>query len=855
MLEVGDCAEDVNAVIVEEEAKLQVVLEKSKTELPVSGSKDTKPIDSIAFYDKLQVSIGSQVDEIKKTVKETYVPGSEVTKIDVHTVKEDFKKAVEVEIVEAKTVVYKDAGVTESEVTVIATKPIEHVKHETVNVCKPTKATTKDTTVIVTKPVEGVTVVEEVKKHADVIIVEDVKKQTDVVVEEKLSIIETVEHIEVVSEKTNGWFVHFIEKINSMLEVGDCAEDVNAVIVEEEAKLQVVLEKSKTELPVSGSKDTKPIDSIAFYDKLQVSIGSQVDEIKKTVKETYVPGSEVTKIDVHTVQEDFKKAVEVELVEAKTVVYKDAGVTESEVTVIITKPTKDTTIIVTKPSTEIIHTGSVIVTKPVTKDEIIYETVEQAETETRKALTITVEATKSRFSAWYDVFYGRIRAIPVDGEHYKTEVQKVITSSLDEAQVIIKESKAALDYSVPKECDAQIISTVKATQKQAIESLDTIYTIVSEQVTVIEQVVSTTDVELIQEKIQVIEEQSRRKTCTAIESTTETAISAGFEGKTITWVETTRIPASFKGVKVFAFDLIDSVVNYRASISKAWYLLVNKKSACTFAHINVQQFIIRWYSLYLQLRIEARYSVSDSTILLNALRLILVEFSIESAFTESELITLCSAWLKLELFEDASASIRKIKQLDGVYAVAISHAFSIRTMMDLARSGCLCWHAQFTADMFAACTINNGTSEEVTVVSNTAMLLGLNDASELAVVSSNPKILAAAKENGSKTVLINRYGLEASGAAEADVSAVAVAGAGASAAYASGVYSSGVYTSEVFDLEFSALDIFSESFESFYYESEVVYTKIEVPVTRSWFQRVVSTVTETAETVSHAIIG
>ncbi|KAG2195187.1 hypothetical protein INT47_006469 [Mucor saturninus] len=879
MIEVGETPEAVDAVIVEEKAKLQVVLDKSKKELPVSETKDTttETTDSIAFYDKLQVSIETQVEEVKKTVKDSYAPESEVTKIDVHAVKEDFKKAVEVELVEAKTVVYKDAGVTESEVTVIATKPIEHVKHETVNVCKPTKPVTKDTTVIFAKPVEGVTVVEEVKKHADVIVVEDVKKQTDVIVEEKLSteVIETVEHIEVVSEKTNGWFVHFIEKINSMLEVGDCAEDVNAVIVEEEAKLQVVLEKSKTELPVSGSKDTKPIDSIAFYDKLQVSIGSQVDEIKKTVKETYVPGSEVTKIDVHTVKEDFKKAVEVEIVEAKTVVYKDAGVTESEVTVIatkpiehvkhetvnvckpikITKPTKDTTIIVTKPSTEIIHTGSVIVTKPMTKDEIIYETVEQAETETRKALTITVEATKSRFSAWYDVFYGRIRAIPVGGEHYKTEVQKVITSSLEEAQVIIKESKAALDYSVPKECDAQIISTVKTTQKQAIESLDTIYTIVSEQVTVIEQVVSTTDVELIQEKIQVIEEQSRRKTCTAIESTTETAISAGFEGKTITWVETTRIPASFKGVKVFAFDLIDSVVNYRASISKAWYLLVNKKSACTFAHINVQQFIIRWYSLYLQLRIEARYSVSDSTILLNALRLILVEFSIESAFTESELITLCSAWLKLELFEDASASIRKIKQLDGVYAVAISHAFSIRTMMDLARSGCLCWHAQFTADMFAACTINNGTSEEVTVVSNTAMLLGLNDASELAVVSSNPKILAAAKENGSKTVLINRYGLEASGAAEADVSAVAVAGAGASAAYASGVYSSGVYTSEVFDLEFSALDIFSESFESFYYESEVVYTKVEVPVTRSWFQRVVSTVTETAETVSHAIIG
>ncbi|GAA5812070.1 hypothetical protein MFLAVUS_005519 [Mucor flavus] len=83
-------------------------------------------------------------------------------------------------------------------------------------------------------------------------------------------------------------------------------------------------------------------------------------------------------------------------------------------------------------------------------------------------------------------------------------------------------------------------------------------------------------------------------------------------------------------------------------------------------------------------------------------------------------------------------------------------------------------------------------------------------------------ILAAAKEYGSKTVMTNRY--------------------------------SEISIQQEFDIEFSALDIFSESFETFY-QTKVYFNKVEVPVTRSWFQRAVSTVTETAESVSHVIIG
>lgn len=630
--------------------------------------------------------------------------------------------------------------------------------------------------------------------------------------------VQVVTNYESVTESAYGWFAVLIEKITAMIEVGDCVEDVNAVIAKEEAKLDLVFEKSKNTLSIEN--ETIRTGSTSFYDKLRWSITSQIKNVKNAVQEAYVSESEIShKIDIGATKAEFKKIVSVELEQAKTEVYKTSTVTSSEVTIVASKPTVQ----VVKGEATVVAKS----TKESVKDVVIYHSVEQAQEETRKNLTCVIKNTQSKFAIWYDIFFERIRSITISAgdASYKREVEKVVEKSLEEAAVIIKESKSEFEfeYSVSKESSAEVISTVKTSQQQAIESLNNIYTIVNEQVSSIQEVVISSEVD-VTEKIAVIEEQSRRKTCTALELTTESAIAVGFEGKTITWVETAQIPDSFKGVKVFAFDVIDTVVNYRASISKAWYLIVSKKKASDFAHIDVQKLIIRWYSLYLEERVKAKYSEADISVLYTALKLVLVELSIKCLFTKAELQTLCSAWLKLELFEDASASIRKIKQLEGVYAVTISHAFGIRTMMDLARNGCLCWHAQFTANMFRACTVNNGTSEEYTVVSSAGMLLALDKASELAIVSSNPTILEAAREYGAKTVLLNRFN---------EVS---------------------VKSEESFDVEFSALDIFSESFETFY-ETKVINTKVEVPVTRSWFQRVVSTVTETAESVSHAIIG
>lgn len=606
-----------------------------------------------------------------------------------------------------------------------------------------------------------------------------------------------------------------------MLEVGDCAEDVEAVIVQEKAKLQVIIEESQHELSSSSSTvvSSNSREWSSFYKKLQGSIESQVSSIKSSVDECYAEGGDVKihHINVHAVKDDFKKTVSHELLVAKVEVYEVSKSNATKVYAGQVVGGSEVVIDVSKSSQQVVK-----------QQEIVYESPEHAQEETKKALTCAIGETQKKLASWYDILFSKIRSIRFSSAaSYKQEVDAVVAGALEEAAVILKESKSSVEfkYSVSGSCSTEVAATVENSQKQALESLDSIYVIVTEQVSAIQEIVSTTNVEAIQKKIAIVEEQSRRKTQTALEITVEAAVSAGFEGKTVTWVETAQIPTSFKDVKVFAFDVVDTIVNYRLTISKAWYQLVaQKKNSCTLSHIDVDTFVVRWYALYLEQRLKAKHSEMDIYVLIAALKLALAEFSIEASFTESELKTLSSAWLHLELFEDASASIRKIKQLEGVYAVAISHAFTIRTMMDLARSGCLCWHAQFTADMFAACTINNGTSTEVTVVSNTAMLLGLEKASELAVISSNPDILEAAKAYGSKTVSLNRF---SSGKKE-----------------------------HSFDIEFDGLDIFAESLETFYEAKALsTTTKVEVPVSRSWFQRVVTTVTDTAESVSHAIIG
>ncbi|KAG1155332.1 hypothetical protein G6F37_008636 [Rhizopus arrhizus] len=821
--------DSVTVEVVAGDKKTEAVIDKATVEEVVSEvdvvSKDSK-VDTVKEIIAVGAAIGTVAvfdsDEKKNSPKEATIKDQVVDEVEESTV-------TETEVVSVAVGSDKSTKTKANEVVSTDSKVIEDVQVTTDVITVGEKDVTKtqihkDKQVVVDVEDYKVEDVTKVDRIEGVVIGEyDVQEgdtsKTTVTVSREITPVENVEvigHVEKAAETTYGWFSGLIEKINSMLEVGDCAEDVNAAIAAEESQLQIILEKSKA----GSSSEVQELD--VYYDKLHESVKSQISGIKTSVNEAYADNKIPQKITFHDAKEELKKTLDVQLEETKQVVYEK-----------VSPRTTTQKVDVDSGSIAIIAASD---TKPAvapekTVDVVRYENVEQAQKETQQVVAIVVQDTQAKLSSWYDVLFGKIRGViastEVSADDKKKEIQQLITDANQEASVIITEAKKAFefDYTVSEDCDSNVAVTVQGAQKQAIESFDNIQKIVSTQICAVEEiVVSDEDIEVIEEKVSIIESQSKRNAVVALENTTETAISVGFEGKSVTWIETTEFPASFKDVKAFAFDLPDTVLNYRLTISQIWNTIVSKKNSSTFGHVDVEKLVVRWYNVFLEQRCKIDYSTCDREVLLISLRLILSEYSLENAFTDEELNTLCTTWFKLQPFQDSTSSLQKIKQVDGMFAVSISCGFKLCTLMKVARHAGLNWHAQLTGDVFAACIARDNftdiRSTSTTVLSNAAMLCCLKDPSELAVVSSNPEILQAAKQNGAKTVLIDR---------QENIPA------------------------QDFDIHFDGLDIFAESYEAFV-ETKAV-TKVEAPVTRSWFQRVVATVADAAETVTNAVIG
>jgi hypothetical protein len=150
MLEVGDCSEDVEKYIAEEEAKLDVVLKGSKTDSTVDVSKTTVfDQHTDVFYGKIKESVKVQLDAVKVSIKQTSTD-SESKKLALETIASGFEKTVSEKVEETKAVV-------------------------------------EETAVGVVSGTIAIGVVSEKKKDADVVVVDDKKTDTvTVVVEDKI---------------------------------------------------------------------------------------------------------------------------------------------------------------------------------------------------------------------------------------------------------------------------------------------------------------------------------------------------------------------------------------------------------------------------------------------------------------------------------------------------------------------------------------------------------------------------------------------------------------------------------------------------------------------------------------------
>ncbi|KAI8971086.1 hypothetical protein BDB01DRAFT_521240 [Pilobolus umbonatus] len=865
MIEVGECTEDIESVITKEQVKITEIIEESEKKLITEeGEKPESVVVIDDFHKHIKNTIKEQVKVIKTTVEESSTDNVVSKPIDFEVIETTLKETVTAYVTETKEVC-DHKHITDITV-VVEEKPVKVIEEKII-----TKKSSS-----VKKPASEIIVTEERYIHRDFDIIStdevfsddelckhDSSHNVEVIVEETdlenletnpskvienikksevftvevvdqpktTTVVSIVKSIDDTADVVSRWFSRLTYKINTMIEVGECTEDIESVITKEQVKITEIIEESEKKLITEeGEKPESVVVIDDFHKHIKNTIKEQVKVIKTTVEESSTDNVVSKPIDFEVIETTLKETVTAYVTETKDVCdHKHI----TDITVVVEEKPKCTVDVIVREikSETVVPVNPTITDRSVvtqSRSVTVVESIEEIRPKVEKFTTSVVDATQSKLDKWYDSFFCRIRTATAEsGSTSNDDIKILIGEATEEVSLIISEAKKSIKFEtyLSENVDKQTLVVVKSAEKDVKQSLNGILSIITQQIATVQNVVCSADINTVNDKVAAIEVQSRHRTQVALKSTKETTIVSSFEGKTVSWIETAKFPASFKDVKVFAFDLIDTAVDYRTSIRLAWLKIIRKKTRSKAVNsINIDKFIRRWYRIYVQVRTRSELHVNDSELLLSALRSTLIEYSIETEFSVVELDALCSAWFKLQLYEDSAASIRKVKKLEGMYAVSISHTFNIRTMMDLARSGCLCWHAQFTADMFAACSRVNGTNAAETVISKTATLLGLNNASELAIVSSNRELLEVAKLQGSKTVYIDRYSPIPSEAIEEH------------------------------DIQFDALDTFAESFEAFH-ESNTISNKVEVPVTKTWFQRVVSTVADTAESVTDMIIG
>lgn len=419
-------------------------------------------------------------------------------------------------------------------------------------------------------------------------------------------------------------------------------------------------------------------------------------------------------------------------------------------------------------------------------------------------MTLALSESDARISGWIDQLIIKIQIIITRGNASAQEdILKLIESAQKEYITIVEESKQKITIQVEtvitKQTDEEVITQITNARKYALGSYDNISLLIKSQLEALTAAVKETkDLQVLNERTSWILTRTKKHSEKTLKHTTESSISAAFEGKTITWVETAQIPESFGSVKIFVFDVLDSVIDIHGSLLTAWVKLSEKKKG-GIAKLNAREVIQKWYIAFLEEKKKQGKSSKDKEIIRATLLHILKEYSVECLFNDEELQYLITAWERLNIFGDATNSIGQLKK-GGVYAVAMSSELSTRSMMTLARHGCLCWHSQFSSDVAST------TVDVYALLETTADLLDLENKNELAIVSSNTTTLEAAKKHGMHTVLIDRQDL---------------------------------HTDNHFDATFDGLDVLAESYQVFSDHHSKQLTQ-----SRSWIQRIIDTATE-----------
>ncbi|CAO3651833.1 unnamed protein product [Cunninghamella echinulata] len=683
------------------------------------------------------------------------------------------------------------------------------------------KEKTEKTTVVevkheVTKPVVKV----DEKKSSEAVVVVDVEKSKNT----------ATEHVNVVKDNVHGWFAGLSGRVNERIQQGgDEAKtkaDVEKITKDARDELHVIIKDSK--------EKTKTAEGVLVTDEAHAEFEKTITEVHEVVAgkitevETIVKEHKDTEIKgkLDEIVEKNKEHVNEKLDKSTTVIHQHiekakkpeehhdhtgaivaggiAAIGAIGAGIALKKHHDHEKEEAERHKVSVVDSLEIVGVEDVKVSTKVVSIKEQDKDDASKLLVLALSESETRISSWIDQLIVKIQIIITRGNASAQEdILKLIESAQKEYITIVEESKQKITVQMEtvstKQTDDKLTTQITNAQKYALGSYDNISLLIKSQLEALTIAVKETkDLQVLNERTSWILTRAKQHSEKTLKHTTESSISAAFEGKTITWVETAQIPESFGSVKIFVFDVLDSVIDIHGSLLTTWIKLSEKKKG-SMAKLNAREVIQKWYTAFLEEKKKQGKFSKDKEIIRITLLHILKEYSVECLFNDEELQYLITAWERLDIFGDASTSIRQLKK-EGVYAVAMSSELSTRSMMTLARHGCLCWHSQFSSDVAST------TVDAHALLETTADLLDLDNKSELAIVSSNTVTLEAAKKHGMHTVLIDRQDL---------------------------------HTDNHFDATFDGLDVLAESYQVFSDHHSKQLTQ-----SRTWIQRIIDTATE-----------
>lgn len=613
--------------------------------------------------------------------------------------------------------------------------------------------------------------------------------------------------------KIDTWFAKLTEKITTCTKKGgsNVSVEVAKIVQEAQSELEVTINEAKSQYKPTQTTTCSSVEShrtfVSTLEWIKITVQSQSAQITQIISHGSSSSVDLaSQIENHicATKHQIDSALEVHCKnETSTIVADDQS-----------------------KKTQGEHTKKQTVQNVV---DIVKETPKQTQERFKLETTVIVQESKTEITNWLvlllesisDMIHGNSKTIRKDIfaklEVAHKEIDVFVKQTKDK---FITTSKTTATSHVETQTQTLVVNSVK----QTLDCIDSIRATVFIQISLIREVITRIDVEdidIITRRLEAIITRTQKRVHHTLEVGIDLGISAAFEGKVVTWSETCVIPTAFTNVRAIAFDILGTVANYRKTLETVWTKIVTPKNNVVLSALEFNTFVGDWYGAYTEIKTQnfnQKRPVSDDISLHEALIHILRRYYIKDLLSESEIEELCDAWRNVGIHGDVITGIRRLKnQASTKYAtVAVSDTLSTRSMVELAQNNCLCWHAQFTADMFS--TQNSSTvSCSQSVIRGTIELLGLERANQLAIVSSNAEMVAAAKEQGCFAILVER-----------DEQCIQQT-----------THNETTSTTE-FDIKVDGIDIFGESVQSFLeHESMVeVWNKKNPPAApRVWVQQ------------------